>query len=58
VIRRHQPLVCCAFSFCWDAWFADHPAGLVQGAPPRQLQALIDSVAAGCGLHLITFKYF
>src|SRR5205807_203474 len=24
-IRRHQVLVNCAFSFCWDAWFA-HPA--------------------------------
>jgi len=24
-IRRHQALVNCAFSFCWDAWFA-HPA--------------------------------
>jgi hypothetical protein len=24
-IRRHQALVCCAFSFCWAAWFADHP---------------------------------
>jgi hypothetical protein len=23
-IRRHQVLVNCAFSFCWDAWFA-HP---------------------------------
>ena len=22
-IRRHQALVNCAFSFCWDAWFAD-----------------------------------
>ena len=21
---RHQVLVNCAFSFCWDAWFADH----------------------------------
>ena len=21
-IRRHQVLVNCAFSFCWDAWFA------------------------------------
>jgi hypothetical protein len=101
-IRRHQALVNCAFSFCWDAWFADHPpqdpaalrpgpgrgerglphrrataaavlaAGtargarlvlpldraaalvgrLVQGAPAPQLQALISSVAAGCGLHL------
>ena len=27
-------------------------AGMIQGAPPPQLQALIDSVAAGCGLHL------
>ena len=25
---------------------------MVQGAPPPQLQALISSVAAGCGLHL------
>jgi DDE superfamily endonuclease len=24
-IRRHQALVCCAFCFCWAAWFADHP---------------------------------
>jgi hypothetical protein len=24
-IRRHQALVNCAFCFCWDAWFADHP---------------------------------
>jgi hypothetical protein len=24
-IRRHQALINCAFSFCWDAWFA-HPA--------------------------------
>jgi hypothetical protein len=27
-IRRHQALVNCAFSFCWDAWFHDHPAPL------------------------------
>jgi DDE superfamily endonuclease len=25
-IRRHWQLVCLAFSFCWQAWFADHPA--------------------------------
>jgi DDE superfamily endonuclease len=25
-IRRHWTLVCCAFSFCWRAWFAEHPA--------------------------------
>jgi DDE superfamily endonuclease len=24
-IRRHQALVSCAFSFCWDAWLAGHP---------------------------------
>jgi hypothetical protein len=24
-IRRHQVLVNCAFSFCWAAWFAEHP---------------------------------
>ena len=98
-IRRHQALVNCAFSFCWDAWFADHPlqdtpapqpgpgrlslAGpraavppwpralravrawlspwitlqrwwpaWSKAPPPPQLQALMDSVAAGCGLHL------
>jgi hypothetical protein len=27
-IRRHWTLVWCAFSFCWRAWFAEHP-------PPR-----------------------
>jgi hypothetical protein len=27
-------------------------AGMVDGAPPRQLQALISSVTAGYGLHL------
>jgi DDE superfamily endonuclease len=25
-IRRHWQLVCCAFCFCWQAWFAAHPA--------------------------------
>ena len=100
-IRRHQTLVNSAFSFCWDAWFADPPpapsdrglrppaerggppgasrrrsavlatgitrdtrlaasldhaaalvGSMVKGAPPPQLQALINSVAAGRGLHL------
>ena len=102
-IRRHQALVNCAFSFCWAAWFADHPpqhdarhrsrspaaerggpraagpppapswpralravrawlspwialqrwwAAWSKAPPPPQLQALINSVAAGCGLHL------
>jgi hypothetical protein len=30
-IRRHWVLVCCAFSFCWQAVLAQHPA---QPAPP------------------------
>jgi hypothetical protein len=102
-IRRHQALVNCAFCFCWDAWFHDHPApretadprrhpaaerggphaalpppapswpralrairawlspwialqrwwqAWSNKSPPPQLQALMDSVAAGRGLHL------
>jgi SRSO17 transposase len=31
-IRRHQALVNCAFSFCWDTWFAGPP-------PPRPVPA-------------------
>jgi hypothetical protein len=30
-IRRHWALVCCAFSFCWQAVLADHPT---RPAPP------------------------
>src|SRR5258708_5641090 len=33
-IRRHQALVNCAFSFCWDAWFAATPPQH-EPAPPR-----------------------
>ena len=32
-IRRHQVLVTCAFSFCWDAWFHDPPAPHEPAAP-------------------------
>jgi hypothetical protein len=32
-IRRHQTLVNCAFSFCWDAWFADQPDPSQPAAP-------------------------
>jgi hypothetical protein len=32
-IRRHQVLVNCAFSFCWAAWFGDHPAPRQTAAP-------------------------
>ena len=30
-ICRHWTLVCCAFSFCWQAFLADHPT---RPAPP------------------------
>ena len=33
-IRRHQALVNCAFSFCWDAWLADTQPQQ-DPAPPR-----------------------
>ena len=32
-IRRHQVLVNCAFSFCWNAWFTE-PAPLPATTPP------------------------
>jgi DDE superfamily endonuclease len=32
-IRRHQALVNCAFCFCWDAWFHDHPTQPKRTAP-------------------------
>ncbi|WP_442816649.1 IS701 family transposase [Streptomyces sp. NBC_01304] len=33
-IRRHQTLVNCAFSFCWNTWFTpDPPAGEPESAP-------------------------
>jgi hypothetical protein len=35
-IRRHWTLVCCAFSFCWQTWLAEHPA---QPAPPSSQAA-------------------
>jgi DDE superfamily endonuclease/Phenazine biosynthesis-like protein len=61
-IRRRQALVCCAFSFCWAAWFADHPpqhgdtapqpgpgAG-ERGAAPRRTAALAAGAARGARL--------
>jgi hypothetical protein len=34
-IRRHWALVCCAFSFCWQAFLAEQPsAPESQAAPP------------------------
>jgi hypothetical protein len=35
-IRRHWQLVCCAFSFCWRAWFAEQAAAPL---PPDALPA-------------------
>jgi len=32
-IRRHWQLVCCAFSFCWRAGLAEHPAQPVPAEP-------------------------
>jgi len=43
-IRRHWTLVCCAFSFCWRAWFAEHPA---QPAPVDPQAAAPTGAARG-----------
>jgi DDE superfamily endonuclease len=43
-IRRHWQLVCCAFSFCWRAWFAEHPA---QPAPADPQTAAPTGAARG-----------
>jgi hypothetical protein len=43
-IRRHWTLVCCAFSFCWRAWFAEHPA---QPAPVEPQAAAPTGAARG-----------
>jgi hypothetical protein len=42
-IRRHWQLVCCAFSFCWQAWFAEYPAQPARAEP----QATAPPGAAG-----------
>jgi hypothetical protein len=44
-IRRHWQLVCCAFSFCWRAWFAEHPAQPAS-AEPVEPQAVASPGAA------------
>src|SRR5512132_3466873 len=62
-IRRHWTLVCCAFSFCWQAWFTDHPAqplppdgqaaapAAARGETTSQPQELVaGGVASGAGL--------
>src|SRR4030095_14888753 len=42
-IRRHWALVCCAFSFCWQAFLAEQPA---QPAAPNS-QAAAPGAARG-----------
>jgi len=37
-IRRHWTLVCCAFSFCWQAFLTQHPT---QPAPPDPQAAAV-----------------
>src|SRR5579859_316555 len=37
-IRRHWQLVCCAFSFCWQAWFAEEAATADQLEPATQAE--------------------
>ena len=43
-IRRHWQLVCCAFSFCWQAFLTQHPA---QPAPPDSQAAAPTGAARG-----------
>ena len=38
-IRRHWHLVCCAFSFCWQAWFAEEAGTDGSLDPPTQAEA-------------------
>ena len=45
-IRRHQALVNCAFSFCWAAWFHDHPPRH-EPAAPRSRPSRGESGATG-----------
>jgi hypothetical protein len=49
-IRRHWALVCCAFSFCWRAWFAappaEAPAREKRGAAERRRLPLLAADAA------------
>ena len=42
-IRRHWTLVCCAFSFCWQAFLAQHPSQPAAADP----QAAAPSAARG-----------
>src|SRR5918995_1360350 len=45
-IRRHWQLVCCAFSFCWRAWFAEPPPA---ASPPDAQPASAGARGEGTG---------
>jgi hypothetical protein len=46
-IRRHWALVCCAFSFCWQAFLADHPTRPAPPDPPAAPAAARGAQATG-----------
>jgi hypothetical protein len=43
-IRRHWQLVCCAFSFCWQAWFAEE-APTAPTTPPARVEPSVPAKA-------------
>jgi hypothetical protein len=47
-IRRHWTLVCCAFSFCWRAWFAEQAAAPL---PPDAQPAAAGARGEEAGRH-------
>ena len=55
-VRRHRTLVCCAFSFCWRAWFAAPPPAAARertratSRRSRRLPVLAADVAPGARL--------
>ena len=46
-IRRHWALVCCAFSFCWQAFLAEHPTRPAAPDPPAAAAAARGAAASG-----------
>src|SRR4029453_14956980 len=46
-IRRHWTLVCCAFSFCWRAWFAEPPPPGPRADEPAAAQAAVRGEGTG-----------
>jgi hypothetical protein len=49
-IRRHQTLVTCAFSFCWDTWFTPDPPPDEQEQAPAPERGLAAAPPAPDGL--------